>query len=278
MGHYNVHCTLSGVPISPGDSVVGWELQKSVFHDSNLKWLPKCAPMRGTYDSYGGIEVENGPSTVSFRGDYMAICHIDLWDTVSEMWDQKDGKKSLLEFLKIAHKEYLQMHKNNADMVESCKKPGFEDKDKFWERKLADTYQTADLGLSNAERHTHEYGRLRSITKLYLGEVKHIHNDPRPTSERVGPFEKMILEMVLSENLNEAFVKDLETLGVVYSTVCIRGRPVFPTQDTFAIQDSDYKKEFKWFQKVSAMCRKQRSEQVKIEEENRKEEEECQSI
>ena len=93
MSCYSVHCVLSGLPISCGEPVVGWSLQKSKFEDDEKQYIPKSLPVIGLYDTYGGIEDNDGNCIL--RGSGMeAICHFDLWNALPQFWNEKDGERS----------------------------------------------------------------------------------------------------------------------------------------------------------------------------------------
>ena len=117
MGHYNVHCCLSGVPIEYGDEVVAWPLQKEYARGIGYResWIPAGLPIMGWYDSYGGVDDVHG--NILLSGDqHIAMCHMKMWTQLTDFWDNRDGSikdEDLLSQIRGAREK----HKKDQDFL-----------------------------------------------------------------------------------------------------------------------------------------------------------------
>ena len=58
MGCYSFTCAVSGLPIGADDPVYYLLVQQSPWVDRSAwdAWVPRTLPLRGLYDSYGGVK------------------------------------------------------------------------------------------------------------------------------------------------------------------------------------------------------------------------------
>ncbi len=256
MGHFSLHCCLSGIPINETAPVAGWNLQPTKFKEVSCdRWIPLTFPVVGIYDGYGNIVNSEGEQ-LNKDGEYLAMCHQDLWDELPNFWDSRDGG-SMQQSVEKAHKEFLERRDEESE-VPWRKSP-------YW-----DAHSVSFQGCYP----------LTWLFKICLGEPS--EEDGKTSKEtkdwgyerRCGPFEKMLLDLVVSGPMRIDFREtcgNLEKLLGAYTSTIYRGRPIIPTEATYAVQDSDYKVEKKWFSFVSAKLNALRKEQIEIEKEHKRE-------
>lgn len=63
MGSFDVYCSISGFPVSPGDHVRIFFLCESPLKEigPSLNWSLRTLPLKGTYEDYGRVKVEDSP-------------------------------------------------------------------------------------------------------------------------------------------------------------------------------------------------------------------------
>jgi len=256
MGHFSLHCCLSGIPINEGAPVAGWHLQPTKFKELSCeRWLPLTFPVVGTYDGYGRIENGKGDKLTN-DNEYLALCHQDLWDELPSLWDSRDGG-SMQKAVEDAHKEFLERRDETSDM-RWRKSPYWDAHSAVFQRRYPLTW----------------------LTNLCLGEPAESDGKPSKETEdwgherHCGPFEKLLLDLVISGPMYLDFREtcgNLEKLLGAYTSTIYRGKPIIPTEATHAVQDSDYKIEKKWFSFVSAKLTALRKEEIERDKEHKRE-------
>ena len=256
MGHYSVHCCLSGIPIQGGDPAIGWHVQHTKFKDlSCTQWIPLTFPVVGRYDGYGRI-VDHADMDLTEDDVELAICHKELWDQLPQLWDLRDGHDSLETVVTKIHEKFLQYGVKYL--------PGGRESQ----------YTQAWLSIGS------ECNRFKWLKDICLGEPSKDDGVPYetrkdwPYEDCCGVFEKKLLDLIIIGPKLPGFTQiceSLEKLLTAYTSTCYRGRPIMPTTTTFAVQDTDYKLEKKWFGFVNSKLTALRKVEVEREKQYRKE-------
>lgn len=263
MGEFAVHCMLSGLPISSGDPVVLVPLIHTVYKDSlDKEWLPNGMPVRGFYNNYGDIDDADG-NDVPHPIGHWGICHLSLWEELHGWWEKEDDLTSMEDLFKLISEKYEKEMDGYKRIVAESAHLNDPKYTEHWQNYIDNPIQvvySASYEVKNG------VNRWWMISKMFLGHPQkniseHINSD----------FENSLYQMIIDKSWNELICYDLETLATVYCTVHWTGRPIMPTDTSYAIQYPDYKKELKWFKIVTKLANTFRKEQIKSEKKSREE-------
>jgi len=258
MGSWCVVCALSGVPIRPGDPVIGWKVQLSPFGalGSDPMFVPTSLPVIGKYDDYGGIEAEdadfNFDVSSALEGDGMnVICHLEMWKQAVKQFDHKDFAGKECPSLKDSWEKVQRIYADDKLFYNkiSASKPD----DIHWQRRC-DPMNMAHGALSRCEQGVNFIWYLNKFTLGVNGKVstkglKYDEIDLIPYADRAGEFETILLNGVIN-GFSDYQLELLENLCKVYATAIFRCRPILPDQCNRCVQYPDYKKENAWIKAV----------------------------
>lgn len=258
MGSWCVVCAVSGVPIHPGDPVIGWKVRLSPFGPltSENLFIPVSLPVIGVYDDYGGIEnVEDGEA---LDGDGMnVICHLEMFTEAAKHFDHKDFAGKPCESLAVSWDRARERMGERINMYKRILESQPEqppEKKAFWERRL-DPYQYAHSELNGTS--TNGINFMWYLSKFTLGVNGKVNTDKMtfeereavPIKDQIGEFETILIEGLVND-MPVATLERLENMIKVYATAIFRCRPILPDQMNRCVQYPDHKKEHAWVKAV----------------------------
>jgi hypothetical protein len=263
MGSYCVTCAISGLPIHPGDPVVGWSVIESPFGSwsGSIAFVPTSIPVIGTYNDYGGIEAGLVDDSGEFHHDALegdgmvAICHLELWKKQIKQFKLEDfsGKNaavSLVDQFAAIRKEYTEQLTRYKALIES--NPGNDTA--YWNER-SKPFNCAHEAL---HRSSPGVSYMWYITDKFLlgveGKVKtkgvgFEERQKISQEDKCGEFETQLVNAVINGISNQS-LELLEGMIKIYASAIYRNRPIMPTQMVPCTQYPDMKKEFAWTKTV----------------------------
>jgi hypothetical protein len=258
MGSWCVVCAISGVPIRPGDEVVGWKSRKAPYEHN---YIPTSLPVVGKYDDYGGIEDAEGK--ILIEGDGMVvICHRKMWDEQIKRFDHKDfgGKPcpSLSDEWAHLRLKFAEETALSQRLLASFTPTGADAE--YWKNR-ANPFTVA-YGVLN--RSSSGVSFAWYFSKFTLGVNGKVNTDKMSYEERAkipqedisGTFEKILLNGIINGFPDDTLVM-LEGMIKIYATAIFRCRPILPDQMCRCVQYPDGRKENGWLSAVHKFATKE---------------------
>lgn len=242
MGDYSVMCTVTGLPITGNQIVVGFEVEPYRFDTDRNRYVPLSWPVEGKYDMGGGIEeLDLSPN--------VALIHKEVWENAEIYWHRMN-RKSGPDFLDTAR--ILEEAKRRMKMETRLFLP---DQKHQWT--LAD-YVYGEI--FHRESDTDESLTLRNMMDSKNGNVTNL-------PESLCFIHRSSFGQIVAEKIINGWTEEdsltLYRLVCLYSGQMMTGKHIAPSNQPHVEQYPDYKQRIKVRRFASGLATRLQKELMK---------------
>jgi hypothetical protein len=231
MGDSSTACSISGLPITREQRVVGFGLVRSDFQDSifEQQWLPASLPVRGFYDYAGGV-CDDKQRNLLPGFEHVAVAHEKLWDGLNDFWNPVDGDRQAAKVFELLREKVSASRTYDAD--------------EMWERSLSWVSPSVCIKKS----------KLFWLLRILVGTPEEGVNEKEENG--ICSMRKAIIDLARhpeTEGYEQACL-DLDLLACAYYTHHVTGRNITSSRSVGVEQYPDYKRQYEWFCRVADLA------------------------
>lgn len=265
MGHFSVHCALSGIPIKYGE-VVAFKLIQDKYREDS--WVPNSFPIFGQYSTYGGIDNND-----DIEWESAAFVNVNIWNNLPSFYDQCRDLYFVSKDYQTQYKDTISFFKEIKIAIESNKT--FSPFHLAPEIKINPIECTPIKYVKTMFNHNKWRNSLLAgvMDKLFFAAPSSYFKDE--ILLEMGDFEHEVIQKIIN-GISDKEVDILCKIAVAYQIPMYSGKNIAPASQTYAIQDTDLKLEYKWNKLVgkelSGIIKEENARNKKDLEEEREEE------